>query len=98
MAIRYGGDEFVLALPGVRLSAARGFAERLRLSVLGHDWTSVAPGLQVTASFGVACGPAASWQAVIAAADTPLYLSKQHGGNAVGTASLGARPAEAPAG
>lgn len=96
VAIRYGGDEFVLALPGVRLAAARGFAERLRLSVLGHDWTSVAPGLHVTASFGVACGPAVSWQAVIAAADTPLYLAKQQGGNAVGTASLGVRPAEAP--
>jgi hypothetical protein len=31
-----------------------------------------------------------------AAGDTPLYLSKQQGGNAVGTASLGVRPAEAP--
>ena len=35
-------------------------------------------------------------QAVIAAADTPLYLAKQQGGNAVGTASLGVQPAEAP--
>jgi diguanylate cyclase (GGDEF)-like protein len=94
-AIRYGGDEFLLALPGVKLAAARGFADRLRLSVLGHDWASVAPGLHVTASFGVACGAAGSWQAVIAAADTPLYLAKQQGGNAVGTAPSGARPAAA---
>ena len=94
-AVRYGGDEFVLALPGVKLGAARGFADRLRLAVLGHDWASVAPGLHVTASFGVACGPAASWQAVIAAADTPLYLAKQRGGNAVGTAPPAARPAAA---
>jgi diguanylate cyclase (GGDEF)-like protein len=95
-AIRYGGDEFVLALPGVKLGAARGFADRLRLCVLGHDWTSVAPGLHVTASFGVACGPAVSWQAAIAAADTPLYLAKQRGGNAVETASARVLPAAAP--
>ena len=94
-AVRYGGDEFVLALPDVKLGAACGFADRLRLAVLGHDWASVAPGLHVTASFGVACGPAASWQAVIAAADTPLYLAKQRGGNAVGTAPPAARPAAA---
>src|ERR1022692_2101410 len=94
-AVRYGGDEFLLALPGVKLAAARGFADRLRLSVLDHDWAPVAPGLHVTASFGVACGPAASWQAVIAAADTPLYLAKQQGGNAVGTAPPAARPAAA---
>jgi diguanylate cyclase (GGDEF)-like protein len=89
VAIRYGGDEFVLALPGISPGAARGFAERLRRAVLGHDWTSIAPELHVTASFGVACGPAISWQAVIAAADALLYMAKQRGRNSVGTASIG---------
>jgi diguanylate cyclase (GGDEF)-like protein len=86
VAIRYGGDEFVLALPGMRPAVARGFAERLRRAVFGHDWTPIALGLHVTASFGVACGPASSWQAIIAAADADLYLAKQRGRNAVGTA------------
>ena len=33
LAIRYGGDEFVVALSGVDLAGAYGFAERLRLAV-----------------------------------------------------------------
>ena len=89
VAIRYGGDEFVLALSGVSLRAARGFAERLRLAMVADDWTSVAPGLRVTGSFGVACGPATSWQSVIAAADAQLYLAKQRGRNTVGIGSVG---------
>jgi diguanylate cyclase (GGDEF)-like protein len=89
VAVRYGGDEFVLALPGADLLVAYGFAERLRLAVLGHDWHTVAPSLQVTVSLGVACGPAAAWQAVIAAADAPLYAAKQRGRNTVVTTSTG---------
>jgi diguanylate cyclase (GGDEF)-like protein len=91
VAIRYGGDEFVLALPGISPAAARRFAERLRRAVSGHDWTPIVPGLHVTASFGVACGPASSWQAIIADADADLYLAKQGGRNAVGTASVDTR-------
>ena len=91
VAIRYGGDEFVLALPGISPAAARRFAERLRRAVSGHDWTPIVPGLHVTASFGVACGPASSWQAIIADADADLYLAKQGERNAVGTASVDTR-------
>jgi two-component system cell cycle response regulator len=91
VAIRYGGDEFVLVLPGVSPDAAGEFAERLRSSVFGHDWASISAELHLTASFGIACGPASNWPAVIAAADALLYMAKQRGGNAVGTASIGVR-------
>jgi diguanylate cyclase (GGDEF)-like protein len=89
-AIRYGGDEFVVALSGVDLASAYGFAERIRLAVSSLDWTTVAPGLHVTMSFGVACGPAADWQAALTAADSRLLAAKRWGRNAVVMASIGA--------
>jgi diguanylate cyclase (GGDEF)-like protein len=89
-AIRYGGDEFVVALSGVDLASAYGFAERMRLAVSSLDWTSVVPGLHVTMSFGVACGPAAGWQAALTTADTRLLDAKRWGRNAVVMASIGA--------
>jgi diguanylate cyclase (GGDEF)-like protein len=89
-AIRYGGDEFVVAMSGVDLASAYGFAERMRLAVSSLDWTSVVPGLHVTMSFGVACGPAAGWQAALTTADTRLLDAKRWGRNAVVMASIGA--------
>ena len=86
--IRYGGDEFVVALPGVSLASAQGFAERLRLAVSSLEWTTVAPGLHVTMSFGVACGPAARWQTALSAADRRLRDAKHWGRNAVLTALM----------
>ncbi len=90
LVIRYGGDEFVVALSGVDLAGAYRFAERLRLAVSGLDWTTVAPGLQVTMSFGVACGPATGWQVALAAADERLLAGKRRGRNTVVTASIDA--------
>jgi diguanylate cyclase (GGDEF)-like protein len=90
LAIRYGGDEFVVALPGVDLSGAYGFAERLRLAVCGLDWTTVAPALHVTVSLGVACGPVKGWQGALTAADGRLLAAKRRGRNAVVMASSSA--------
>lgn len=90
LAIRYGGDEFVVALPGVSLAAAHGFAERLRLAVSGLDWRTVAPGLHVTVSLGVGSGPAKGWQAALTAADGRLLVAKRQGRNAVVTDAVGA--------
>lgn len=81
--VRYGGDEFVLALPGVDSVRARDFAERLRLAVVEHPWATLARGLSVSASFGVAAGPAVQAQTALAAADASLYAAKDGGGNAV---------------
>jgi diguanylate cyclase (GGDEF)-like protein len=86
-AVRYGGDEFVLALPGIGLNAAKGFAERLRLIVLGHDWAALAHDLHVSVSLGVAEGPIRNSQRVIAAADAQLYTAKHLGRNRVAGAS-----------
>jgi diguanylate cyclase (GGDEF)-like protein len=88
LAIRYGGDEFVMALPGVDLAATSKFAERLRRAVSDRDWTSVAPGLHVTMSLGVASGPAKNWQAALAAADERLLAGKRRGRNTVVSTSV----------
>jgi diguanylate cyclase (GGDEF)-like protein len=90
LAIRYGGDEFVVALVGVDLPGAYGFAERLRMAISGLDWNNVAPGLHVTVSLGVACGPAKDWQIALTAADQRLLTAKRRGRNAVVTTSIDA--------
>jgi diguanylate cyclase (GGDEF)-like protein len=94
IVVRYGGEEFVYALPSVELGAARDFAERIRLKVRSYPWTSLHPRLVVTVSIGVACGPAGSWRSVLAAADRALYLAKRRGRNRVEVAQrLGKRTA-----
>ncbi len=90
VAIRYGGDEFLLALSGVDLTAARRFAGRLQLAVSRLDWTTVAPDLHVTVSLGVACGSAKGWQVALTAADGRLLAAKRRGRNTIVTTSIGA--------
>jgi len=87
LAVRYGGDEFVVAMPGVALAGASGFAERLRIAVCGLDWTAIAPALHVTVSLGAACGPAKGWPVTFTAADGRLLAAKRQGRNAVVTSS-----------
>ena len=83
VAVRYGGDEFVLGLLGIECGPATAFAERLRSRVQEQDWSAIASGLRVTASVGVAVGSRLRWQAVFAAADKALYAAKDRGRNRV---------------
>src|ERR1043166_4481367 len=54
---RYGGEEFMLLLPGTVLDAAVTFAERVRKNIESHTFTFEGGSLQRTASFGVAAWP-----------------------------------------
>jgi diguanylate cyclase (GGDEF)-like protein len=92
VAVRYGGDEFVVALPGVDLASAYGFAERLRIAICDRDWTTVSPDTHVTVSLGVACGPAKGWNVVLTAADGRLLAAKRGGRNMVATAVTSGSP------
>lgn len=83
VVVRYGGEEFVFALPSVELGAALDFAERIRSKVSSYPWEDLEGRLGVTISIGVACGPAAEWRSVLAAADRALYMAKQRGRNRV---------------
>jgi two-component system cell cycle response regulator len=89
---RYGGEEFVLVLPSVSPTAAVSIVEAARERVERHEWTSVAPGLRVTVSGGLAYEPPAeaaptrppvSAEQQLLRADSLLYTAKQSGRNAV---------------
>jgi len=83
-AIRYGGDEIVLILPGSPLQRSVEVADRIRRTIAGHDWDRTAPGLRVSCSFGVAerlaDEPLAKW---LDRADQAAYASKRSGRNCV---------------
>jgi len=83
---RYGGEEFVLLLPGTVLDAAVTFAERARKAVEAHTFTFETGTLQRTMSCGVAAWPhprIANCDALVKAADDALYVAKETGRNRV---------------
>jgi diguanylate cyclase (GGDEF)-like protein len=79
VAGRWGGEEFLLLLPGADLDGAAQLAERVRDGLATRRIPS-APELRVTASFGVAeyAGESNSEQ-LVAAADSALYRAKRAG-------------------
>jgi diguanylate cyclase (GGDEF)-like protein/PAS domain S-box-containing protein len=82
---RYGGEEFLLVLPGMSRERAVERAEQLRLAfaaaLMAHDATI----MRATASFGVASFPENGHEidGLITAADKALYTAKQAGRNRV---------------
>jgi diguanylate cyclase (GGDEF)-like protein len=83
---RYGGEEFLLLLPGTVLDAAVTFAERLRQRVDAHTFSYEGGTLKKTVSFGVASWPHPKIQgreAMLKAADDALYVAKETGRNRV---------------
>jgi diguanylate cyclase (GGDEF)-like protein len=89
LASRWGGDEFLLVLPGTDLSGGAQVAERIRLALAGRIVLAVdGTPIPVTASFGVAASPPATTASeLFAAADAALYEAKRAGKNRVETAA-----------
>jgi diguanylate cyclase (GGDEF)-like protein len=92
---RYGGEEFLIVLPGCALTMAGDRAEQLRL-ILGEPSPNLSR--QVTASMGVACSVgAANVEELLANADVALYEAKANGRNRVEIATpLNAMSQSAP--
>ncbi len=86
---RYGGEEFLMLLTATAdETAARVAAERVRSLTDGHDWASIAPGLKVTVSAGVAmCQPGETPGQLLERADQALYAAKRAGRNRVAVAA-----------
>ena len=81
LAIRMGGEEFMLVLPDTAADRAADVCERLRVRVAAHNWASVAPGLQVTLSIGLTSSPPVDPQTLALRADEALYRAKAAGRN-----------------
>jgi two-component system, cell cycle response regulator len=80
---RYGGEEFVIVLPGCSREQVDQGAERVRAAVdNGPVWVSESP-IAVTASIGAAVTThgAISDKEILAAADAALYRAKRIGRN-----------------
>jgi diguanylate cyclase (GGDEF)-like protein len=80
---RYGGEEFLLILPGSNLASARIRAEHLRVAVQVAHIVSDKAAIKVTASFGVVSGLPTDYESLLHAADTALYRAKANGRNCV---------------
>ncbi|HEU5213976.1 MAG TPA: diguanylate cyclase [Gaiellaceae bacterium] len=79
VAGRWGGEEFLLLLPGADGDGAAHLAERVRVG-LSERAILGAGDLRVTASFGVAeYRPASGPEQLVAAADEALYRAKRAG-------------------
>ena len=85
---RFGGEEFVVLLPGADLAKAMGAAERCRAAVEKMRIRS-APHIRVTASVGVAAFPdhGADLDTLLRASDQAMYVAKANGRNRIEPAS-----------
>ncbi|NUT55117.1 MAG: GGDEF domain-containing protein [Thermoleophilia bacterium] len=104
LPVRFGGEEFVVVLPGARLADARRAADTMRKAVAELEIPVRGGSISLTASFGVAAFPTyATAEALLAAADAALYQAKRAGKNRVATSTVQGEgeadeaPAAAPA-
>jgi diguanylate cyclase (GGDEF)-like protein len=90
LAFRYGGEEFLLLLPGIDLPGAMAVAERVRLAAEASAGSAVPP---FTISAGVAlCDPADGRdpEPLLRRADAALYIAKRAGRNRIAADELSA--------
>jgi two-component system, cell cycle response regulator len=83
---RYGGEEFLVVLPGCEGSGAAAQAERLRDSIRRRPFAAPGAELAVTCSLGVSwteAPEAHQADALVRSADEALYLAKNRGRNRV---------------
>jgi two-component system, cell cycle response regulator len=86
---RYGGEEFVILMPGSGSDEAHAAAERLRAAIEGVVFRPIAgDSAPLSVSIGLACAGthATEAEALLRAADMALYAAKQRGRNRVETA------------
>lgn len=81
---RYGGDEFLLVLPGLSDKDAKKTAERLREAVCAENIQTEAGDINVTVSLGVSVSDntlSLSTKKIIEESDLALYTAKSRGRN-----------------
>jgi diguanylate cyclase (GGDEF)-like protein len=83
---RYGGEEFIIILPGCGTACAQDIAQRLRAGVSETDVATPDGAIPLTISIGVATTDETSLfdvDALVRAADAALYQAKRGGRNRV---------------
>lgn len=87
VASRFGGDEFVAALPGASLEEAAAIGEEIRLAIAGHAFVRDGIVLRPGISIGAASYPssASDPESLFQRADEALYRAKRAGKNRVAT-------------
>ncbi len=89
IACRFGGEEFIMALPETKMDGGFALAEQIRTSLEKVRWHSKSSGKDIgtiTISLGVAqLIPGEDLNVLIARADKALYAAKQNGRNRTGT-------------
>jgi len=80
IAGRYGGEEFLVILPGTGKEGARAAAEKIRLNAEAHTFVNE---VRMTVSIGVASYHEGGPDEFISQADANLYMAKHAGRNRV---------------
>jgi diguanylate cyclase len=84
-ASRFGGDEYIAALPGLGLEASCAVAEEIRRAIAAHPFERENVPLRPGISIGVAAFPenAGDAETLFQRADEALYRAKRAGKNQV---------------
>jgi diguanylate cyclase (GGDEF)-like protein len=81
---RFGGEEFLVLMPGTHLTGAREAANRMRIALETTPLLIQDAPVTITASFGTAVlGSHESLEGLLRRADAAMYLAKRNGRNRV---------------
>jgi diguanylate cyclase len=81
---RWGGEEFLLMMPGTGRESARVAVDRMRVRIAEGGFVGVADGLSVSFSAGITeCADEEPYTSAIARADQALYQAKNSGRNRI---------------
>jgi two-component system cell cycle response regulator len=86
---RYGGEEFLIVLPGCDAAHAAVQAERMRDALGATPFLSASQPVLVTVSLGAACSAHCAPETLVREADDALYEAKAEGRNRVVLHSVG---------
>lgn len=88
---RYGGEEFLIVMPGCDLARIERRAHAIKESISGNPILTPLGSTAVTVSMGVAVADAATnSESILRRADLALYEAKRNGRNRVEQATIGA--------